>query len=154
MRVTAGDHWAELRDVDDLSWADQEAWDAVWDDAIFDAQREQYDPETGERRMVMSADGSTMTPVRVLPKITSEDAARRRNQLLGSLITAWSLDDVPLPYTAAVKSQVPLAFGKALDRALGPYIEALTDTGPKETTEDSSDSDSSSKARPMTIRTG
>lgn len=153
MRVTAGEHWAELRDVGDMTWADQEAWDAVWNDAIFDAQREQYDPETGERRMIMSADGVSMVPVKVVPKITSAMAITRTDNLLASLITEWSLTGLELPYRPGYKRQVPLAFGKELDKALAPYIEVLTDAGPKET-EPSSASGSSSKARPRTSPKG
>jgi len=160
LRVTAGDDWIELRSVDDLTWADQEVWDSMMDNVRLETQRKMYDPETGQRRTVISEDGLTQVPLRVVPEVTAGMANKRRDDLLTALITGWSFTDrtgraftaADLPFTPDVKPSIPLRLGKALDRALVPYYEALQDTGPKEKTEPSSTSGSSSKARQPTSR--
>jgi len=115
---------AELRDADDLTWADQEAWDYAFTDAITAARAASIDPVTGKRRTVVAADGSEV-PLRVRPDITPEMLQRRLDDLLASLITSWSLD-VPLPFTPAVRPDVPRLLGRALAHALSAYTAALS----------------------------
>jgi len=141
-RITVGEHWVDLRKVEDLTWADQEAWDDAFDDAVTAAREAAYDPETGQRRNILSDDGVTMVPVSPRPKITPDMVRKRRDDLLTSLIAAWSFD-LPLPFTPEVRKEIPRAVGAALAKALDPYVEAFSDPGPKETTEPSSDSGSS-----------
>ncbi len=136
-RVTVGDHWIDLRRVEDLTWDDAEVWSAAVDDAVAEARKKAFDPDTGARLMKVSADGVSQEPAPIVPEITRTTLMRRRDDLLGVLITAWSFDDLPLPYVPEQKKRLPLPVGPALIAALEPYIDQLQAPGPKETTEGS-----------------
>jgi hypothetical protein len=151
VRVSCGNHWIDLRDIEQLTWADQETFEAPANEVVATARRAEYDPETGERRTVLSEDGKTRVPLKVPALITADLLIRRRDAVLGSLITDASYVQqgiVTLPFTPEWKTKIGRDMAAKLTTAIEPYLEALS--GPKETPTPASGSDSSSKDRPET----
>lgn len=142
MRVDLpGSHWVDLRDVSELTAADDDAWMLAINDAYAARASEEVD----------SDDESAPKP---RLRLTAGMLTQRRDDLLSSLITDWSyaapdaVPHIPLPYSVESRKLLPLAAGKALAEAIKPHQEALNGpSGPKEpepktSTTDGSGSDS------------
>jgi hypothetical protein len=130
-----GEHWVELRDIDALTAADDDAYQAVFTRAYA----RQIEDEANEEDEV-SADGVSVAPKKT-PRVlvTAEMLLQRRDDLLASLITDWSyaapdaVPHIPLPYSADSRKVLPLPASKVLKTAIEPYQEALNaESGPKE----------------------
>jgi hypothetical protein len=126
--------WIELKDIADLTWADEEAFDAVLGAAVIAARYGEVDAEDEpDDGMEISADGVSMVPKvkkRATITLTLPMLRERRDVLLAAVITGWSYD-VPLPYNSASQVLLPRAAGKALVAAIEPYIDELGAAGPK-----------------------
>ena len=127
-----GGHWVELRDVDSLTAADDDAWMKAINDAYAARASEQIDADDDEGDP--AANGAK-------PKLrlTANMLTQRRDDLLSSLITDWSFaapdatPHIPLPYSTESRKLLPLAAGKALAEAIKPHQDALNGpSGPKE----------------------
>jgi hypothetical protein len=123
-----GSHWVELRDVDSLTAADDDAWRNVIQEAWAKRAAEEADAdEDGE--------GAPKPKLR----LTAGMLAERRDALFASLILDWSyaaegaVPHIPLPYSAVSRKLLPLAASKTLNEATKPHIAALDGpAGPKE----------------------
>jgi hypothetical protein len=129
--VPGSDNWIDLKDIADLSAADDDAYSRVVNEAALAAQGSEVEITDDEGET--SADGVSVVPRARKLTLTVEMLDRRRDDLLARLITGWSYD-IPLPYNAASRELLPRAAGKALDTAVKPYQAELNDSGPKETT--------------------
>lgn len=132
MRIPIGEQWIELKDIADLSAADDDAYQRVITEAALAARGSEVEI-TEEDEGEVSGDGVSVTPRKHKLTLTVEMIERRRDDLLGRLITGWSYD-IPLPYNAASRELLPRAAGKALAEAVKPYQRELNDAGPKEAT--------------------
>lgn len=139
--VPGGDHWIELRGPDELTGADDDAWQsvytAIWAErAEAEVNEAEVSEDTGDG-MEVSADGVSMKPRRRTIKVPPNVVNRQRDILLTRLITAWSYEaepfSLPIPYTTLSREKLPLAAAKALDAAIVPHVEAIKGEGPKET---------------------
>jgi len=119
-------NWAELRDVSELTGADQ--------DTVFDA----YDRIT-ESKPQPEPQPDPANPAVMLPapprRFTNADNRAMRDTALAVAVTAWSYDQIPLPYTPEARRQLPLAACNALYTAVAPIQDALlgveSDEAPK-----------------------
>lgn len=128
-------HWVELRDVDSLTAADDDAWMKTINDAYAARASEQIDADDDEGDEGDPAANGAKPKLR----LTADMLTRRRDDLLSSLITDWSfaaegaVPHIPLPYSTESRKLLPLAAGKALAEAIKPHQEALNGpSGPKE----------------------
>jgi hypothetical protein len=116
-----GGEWAELKDVSDLTGADQDAyWDAY--DEIMDAKpRPEPQPDPSNPAVMLPAER---------PRFTNADGRVIRDKLLAMLVTAWSFDPAafPLPVTTETRKRLPLPACNALYRAVKPMDTALSGT--------------------------
>jgi len=123
-----GGAWADLRDVDQLTGADQDAYFDAYDDLMAAKPQAVPQPDPANPGQMLPAEPA---------KLTNADGRVLRDRLLGSLITAWSFEDVPLPYTAESRKALPVMVCNALVKAMEPMQDALTgaekddDGGPK-----------------------
>lgn len=129
--VPGSDNWIDLKDIADLSAADDDAYQRVITEAALAARGSEV--EIADEDEEVSADGVSVTPRKHKVTLTVEMLDRRRDDLLARLITGWSYD-IPLPYNAASRELLPKAAGKALAEAVKPYFAELNDSGPKEKT--------------------
>jgi hypothetical protein len=131
MRVEdqAGGWWIELRGPDQLFGADEDAFKAVYETAIG-----AIDVEIGDDdEMEVSPDGVSMTPKqpeRRKIKVKLSMVNDQRDVLLSRLITGWSFEDIPLPYTALSRERLPLSVCKKLDEAISEHKRILQGKGP------------------------
>lgn len=130
MRVEdpAGTWWIEIRGPDQLFGADEDAFKAVYESAIG-----AIDVELGEDDMEVSSDGVTMrprAPERRRVQVRLSMVNEQRDVLLARLITGWSFEDIPLPYTAASRELLPLTVCKRLDDAIAEHKRILQGAGP------------------------
>jgi hypothetical protein len=102
-----GDEWADIKPVEDLTGADQD----FYLDAL-DAARARREAEDAPDRTA------------------NKDYRAVRDQVMGKLITGWSLD-APLPYTSATRTSLPLYVCNALFDAIDEHVDALNGNGPK-----------------------
>lgn len=119
MRVELpGGQWAEIKPVEDLTGADQ--------DAYFDA----LDEARSHREDEAAAAAAAGSPA---PKaaLTNADYRAIRNEVMGKLITGWSFGGVPLPYSSASRHLLPIYACNALVDAVDDHISALNGNGPK-----------------------
>jgi hypothetical protein len=135
-----GGEWAEIKPVEDLTGADQ---DAYFDS--LDAARARRDAE---------AEAAPLPEGGVRPKgtLTNGDYRGIRDQAMGKLITAWSFDGVPLPYSTASRASLPLYACNALVDAVDDHVSALNGAGPKAAptgTGSSDTSDASTSSLPL-----
>lgn len=147
--VPGGDQWIDLRSAEELTGADDDAWQGVYT-AIW-AERAELDVnDDGSDGEEVSADGVSVVPRRHRVKVPPNVVQRQRDVLLARLITAWSYEaepfSLPLPYTTLSREKLPLAACKALDEAVKPHVKAITASGPKETTAPSGTSANGSAA--------
>jgi len=147
-----GGQWVDLRGPDELTGADDDAFQRVYSAAF--AQDVEITDE--DDQMEVSPDGVSMTP-KAKPKrtirVTMDMVAEQRDILLSRLITAWSFD-IPLPYNSASRELLPLAATRALNEAIKPHLAELRKSaGPKEspgTTPASSNGSKAPSASPQT----
>lgn len=135
----AGDHWIEIRDIDDLTGADEEIWQKV--------VRKGWEKRIEEEANL--EDGAPRPPLR----LPAGWVQQREDDILAALITDWSfgkpdsVPQIPLPYSDKARVLLPLRVVKALRAALQPYIAAFEETpGPKEPEPPTSTTDSSGSA--------
>jgi hypothetical protein len=132
-----GGHWVELRDVDSLTAADDDAWQHViqqaWADKASENAEDEDEPDDG----ATNGDGKPKPKAKL--RLTADMLNQRRDDLLASLVTGWSYADpaavphIPLPYSAECRKVLPLPAAKALAAAIKPHQEALNGpSGPKE----------------------
>lgn len=114
--------WADLKGVSDLTGADQ--------DAIFDAYDEIMAAKPEPERKPDPLNPSQLAPSEG-KKLTNAESRGLRDKILGMVITAWSYD-LALPYTSALKAQLPLATCNALRTAVDPMENALFGVEKKE----------------------
>jgi hypothetical protein len=137
MRIdTPGDNWIELRGVDELTGADDDAWQAVYA-AVWAERAEQAVNDDDDDGMEMSGDGVSMVPKKRNVKVPPDIIRRQRDALLTELISNWSYTApdakpyIPLPYTTASRKLLPLPACKILEETIRPHIQAITGSGPK-----------------------
>lgn len=105
-------HWVDLRGPDELTIGDIDAYNKPLIDAIEAADQAGKDRES--------------VPI-TLPMVFA-----RRDALLGELITGWSFQDAPLPYTLASRKKIPIAALPVFRDLADPYIEVINGLeGPK-----------------------
>ena len=110
-----GGNWAELRDVDALTGADQDRYFEEHDRLL--AARPAAPPEP-----------DPANPAQMLPagpaRLDNADWRHLRDYALGIAVTAWSYE-LPLPFTAESKKDLPLKACNALYDAVRPVQRAL-----------------------------
>lgn len=138
-------YWFEVRAVSELTGGDEEAWGAL----IAAAREKQVEANAN------APEGAPEAPLRM----PAGWIKKRMDDLLASLITAWSFSDpasvphVELPYSKDARLVLPLDVLHAMRDAIEPHITALNgDSGPKEppaptSTTNGSGSSSDSKER-------
>lgn len=113
-----GGQWAELREADELTGADQDGFLDEYDRVIQEVPQPAPEPDPAN-------------PAVMLPRPARQlDAAGNRalrDWQLGRLITGWSFD-LPLPYTGQYREVLPVRVCNALQKAIKPMQDALTDT--------------------------
>src|SRR6185312_9402062 len=93
-----GGQWAELLDVDELTGADQDAWLDEYDRLIQDVPQPEPQPDPDNPAVMLPA------PPRVLGRAGNRALM---DWILAKVITGWSFD-LPLPYTAESRKQLPV----------------------------------------------
>lgn len=138
-------YWFEVRAVSELTGGDEEAWGAL----IAAAREKQVEANAN------APEGAPEAPLRM----PAGWIKKRMDDLLASLITAWSFSDpasvphVELPYSAEARMKLPLDVLHAMRDAIEPHIAALNgESGPKEppaptSTTDGSGSSNGSKEK-------
>jgi hypothetical protein len=128
-------HWIEFRGPDELNIGDVDAYNSAFEEVFA---------ETASAGMAVSDDGLTMSQGPVRPVITVDHLRRRRDAVLGRVITGWSFG-VPLPYTAEKREDLPAAAVPALLSLYKTVTDAIDGLeGPKAQTETGSTSASTS----------
>ena len=130
-----GDQWAEIRDASTLTGADQDEYQ----DAVDVALRARQAEADAAAAAIPPANPAMMPDPAEIPagsraRLANADMRGLRDLVLGKLITAWSFDALPLPYTPAHRSSLPLYACNALTNAISSHIDALNGAGPKEET--------------------
>lgn len=131
-----GAHWVELRDVDSLTAADDDAWQRViqqaWADRASENAEDEDEPDDG----TTNGDGKPKPKARL--RLTADMLNQRRDDLLASLILDWSYADpasaphIPLPYSAECRKVLPLPAAKKIAEETKPHQDALNGpAGPK-----------------------
>ena len=122
-----GGEWAEIRDLDQLTGADQDDYaDTV--DALLEVRRREAEAAVQAANPAVMAD--PQDPPRA--RLRNPDMRALRDTLLGKLVTDWSYQDrLPLPYHAGYRSQLPLPACNTLVEAIEPHISALNGEAPK-----------------------
>lgn len=119
-----GGQWADIKTVEELTGADQ--------DVIFD----KYD-EITEAKPAPEPQPDPANPAVMLPaaprRFSNADGRQLRDTTLSLIITAWSFD-LPLPYSAEARRQLPLPVCNQLYEEADPVQDALL--GVKEAGED------------------
>jgi hypothetical protein len=134
MRISLpGDAWAEIREASTLTGADQDEYQDMVDAALRLRQAEADAaaaalPPANPAVMPDPAD----TADRPRARLSNADVRGLRDKILSSMITAWSFDAIPLPYTSASRASLPIYVCNALQEAISPHIDALNGGGPKE----------------------
>lgn len=119
-----GDNWADLREVAELTGADQDAAFDAWDRLMDGKPEPEPQPDPANPAVMLPA------PAR---RFSNADGRALRDTVLGLLIAAWSFDQIPLPYTPDARRQLPLLACNALYRAASPIQDALLGTEDDET---------------------
>lgn len=114
-----GEQWADLKDPSELTGADQDAYFDAYDAIMATKPQAEPRPDPANPAVMLEA-----APAR----LSNADARVLRDGLLGTLITGWSYDHIPLPYTAESRKQLPVAACNALVKAMEPMQDALTGT--------------------------
>jgi hypothetical protein len=113
-----GGQSAELRGVEDLTGADQDAyWDA-FDEIMAAKPQPEPRPDPSNPAVMLPAER---------PRFTNADGRVMRDRLLAMLVTGWSFDH-PLPVTTETRRKLPLPACNALYKAIKPMDSALSDT--------------------------
>ena len=112
-----GGQWADLLDPDDLSGADQDAFLDRYDELIQDIPQPVPQPDPANPGQMLPAGPRTLGTAgnRVL-----------RDWMLARVITAWSFD-LPLPYQPGYREKLPVRVCNALQKAVKPVQDAMTD---------------------------
>jgi len=116
-----GGDWAEMRDVSDLTGADQDAYY----DKLDDLRARRETPGLPERPD--PANPAVMLPAQpaVPGTLIGGDLRELRDSTLGRLITSWSLD-ARLPLTRETRRALPLTVCNVLYKAMEPMSSALS----------------------------
>lgn len=124
-----GGEWADIRDLDSLTGADQDAYgDEV--DRLLEIRRSEAEAAARAANPAMMPDPAD-TP---RGRLTGADTRTLRDVLLGKLISDWSYSDrLPLPYVAAYRGRLPLVACVKLTEAIDPLVDVLNGNIPKET---------------------
>jgi len=115
-----GDNWAELREADDLTGADQDDWYG----RIDDLRAARTVPGLPERPD--PANPAVMLPAQPSQRaeLTSADNRALKDLVLKMTVVSWSLP-YPLPVTAETSKALPLRVRNALNRLALPVQDAL-----------------------------
>lgn len=151
-----GGQWAEMRDVGDLTGADQDAYF----DKLDELRARREIPALPERP-------DPANPAQMLPAepakpgtLTGADLRELRDAVLGAIITSWSLGR-PLPFSTETRRSLPVLVCNALFDALVPMSSALqgeaeeapkpgsTPTDPQDGTDGSSATSPGSTGSPL-----
>jgi hypothetical protein len=111
--------WADLRGPAELTGADQDAYYDAYDEIMASKPQPEPQPDPANPAVMLE-------PAR--PRFSNADGRVLRDRLLGMVITAWSYDHLPIPYTAEYKKQLPVLACNALYRAVKPMDDALSGT--------------------------
>jgi hypothetical protein len=111
-----GDSWADLKTIPELNGADQ--------DAVFDVYDRLLEAKPQAEPQPDPANPAVMLPA-LRPRFSNRDGRDLRDTVLGVVITAWSFDQIALPYTPDARRQLPLAACNALYKAADPLQDAL-----------------------------
>lgn len=140
--IPGTEHYIEHRGPEELKVGDVDAYNAP----IEEVQVARVNASDDDDGTEVSEDGLTMVPKprRVPPgaELTVDHIRRRRDGLLSRVITGWSFQGVPLPYSAASRAELPAVAFPALAEVydtLGDAIQGLG--GPKETTSPTSETE-------------
>ena len=121
-----GGQWADLRGIDSLTGADQ--------DAVFDVYDRLLEAKPQPEPQPDPANPAQMLPA-ARPRFSNKDGRDLRDTVLSVVITAWSFDQIGLPYTPEARRQLPLPACNALYKAVDPLQDALlgieSDEAPK-----------------------
>jgi hypothetical protein len=142
--IPGTEHWIEHRGPEELKVGDVDAYNAPIEEVSV-ARANAADSEDGDG-MEVSADGLTMTPKPRTPapgtELTVDHIRRRRDDLLSSVITGWSFEGFPLPYSAASRAQLPAVAIAGLTKVYDTLSDAIQGIGsPKETTSPTSETE-------------
>jgi hypothetical protein len=118
-----GGNWADLKTIPELTGADQ--------DAVFDMHDRIMETKPQAEPQPDPANPAQMLPA-PRPRFSNKDGRDLRDAVLGVVITAWSFEDIPLPFTAEARRHLPLAACNALYRAVDPIQDALLGIGSDE----------------------
>lgn len=110
-----GDNWAELRDADDLTGADQDRYFGEHDRLLAAKPPKPAEPDPANPAQMLTAPAA---------QLENADWRVLRDYALGIAVISWSYD-LPLPYTPAVKESLPLKACNALNEAVRPVQRAL-----------------------------
>jgi hypothetical protein len=111
-----GDNWADLKTIPELTGADQ--------DAVFDVYDRLLEAKPQPEPQPDPANPAVMLPA-PRPRFSNRDGRDLRDAVLSVVITAWSFDQIPLPYTPEARRQLPLPACNALYEAVDPIQDAL-----------------------------
>jgi hypothetical protein len=107
--------WAELKDIGQLTGADQDVAFDTWDRLMEGKPQPEPQPDPANPAVMLPA------PPR---RFSNADGREMRDVVLGLAVTAWSFD-VPLPYTAESRRRLPVLACNALYKAADPIQDAL-----------------------------
>jgi hypothetical protein len=111
-----GDNWADLKTIPELTGADQDAVFDVYDRLLEGKPQAEPQPDPANPAVMLPAPR---------PRFSNKDGRDLRDAVLGVVITAWSFDQIPLPYTPEARRQLPLPACNALYKAVDPLQDAL-----------------------------
>jgi hypothetical protein len=146
-----GDNWADLKTIPELTGADQDAVFDVYDRLLESKPQPEPQPDPANPAVMLPAPR---------PRFSNRDGRDLRDTVLGVVITAWSFDQIPLPYTPDARRQLPLPACNALYEAVDPLQDALLGikkdeapkaNGPSPGSGGSTDSSQASTASPLPV---
>jgi hypothetical protein len=137
MRVTYGDHWADLKGVEELTSGDADAWEESIN-LSFELPEGAEDLEPHEVEKL----------ARKSIKMDSELIHIQRDALLGVIITGWSLQGIPPPCedVGSIK-KMPLGLRREVEQAIQPHLAELRRRPDPKATRSSSSNGSSRAGR-------
>lgn len=113
-----GGNWAELRDADDLTGSDQDAYFDRYDEIMAAKPQPEPRPDPANPAVMLEAPR---------PRFTNRDGRDLRDWLLDCVLVSWSYGHSPKPFAEA-KKQIPVRACNALYDASRPVDAALSGT--------------------------